>query len=190
MSKKNKYTDLVNQMKEKIKSSGATRYSESDRTALTKTLVNTPDYEMDVYVQGNDSEIEVVSTTPVKDYRESLKPVLKQFGVDDAETDRINEIEFPTAHAKAFNALADAATHGYLDTGRKMVLLPTSKTESQMEFSKVEKAEKREETRKPVEVAPGEYKSVPTGKRNITAPHTEIKASNKIPPWLVTKEDV
>lgn len=187
MSKKNKYTELCEQLKSKVQAAGGSRYSDTDRVMIMETLINTPEHESEVFVK--DSE-EPVVMTPSRDYRESLKPVLEQFGVDKAELDKIQEVEFPKKHAKAVIGLADAAMKDYLDVGRKMILPTTTRDETQMEFSRVWKEEKQEDTRKPVETSPGHYESVPTGERRITAPHYEIKASNKTPDHLVRKEKI
>lgn len=188
MSKKNKYTELCQEMISKVQSAGGSRCSEGDRLSLMHTMLNTPDHEAVRYMKDNPDE--EVTTTPVKEYRDSLKPVLKQFGVDDAEMDKIQEVEFPKKHAKAVLDLADTALKDYLDIGRKYILPITKTDEHQMEIYKVHKDEKSEETRKPVEVSPGQYESVPTGERRITKPHWEMKVSNKPQAHLVRKEKI
>lgn len=187
MSKKNKYTDLCEEMRAKVQTAGGTRYSEGDRILMMQTLINTPDHEATSYIKDSEDEI---TTTPVQEYRDSLKPVLRQFGVDEAELDKIQEVDFSKKHAKALVDLTDLGMKDYLNTGRKMILPITGRDESQMEFFIEQKKEKSEETRKPVETEPGHYESVPTGDRRITAPHKEIKASNKIQEHLVRKEKI
>ena len=188
MSKKrDAYDELCASMKAKIQKAGGSRCSEADRRDLMYELVNTPDHESEVWMKDAD---EPVITTPVKDYRESLKPVLDQFGVDKAEQDKIMEVKFPKKHADALIKLGDQAMQDYMGVGRKLILPITEKDQAQMEISHVKKDEKRENTRKPVETSPGVYESVPTGDCRITAPHTEIKASNKMQEHLVTKEKI
>jgi NACalpha-BTF3-like transcription factor len=187
MGKKNKYTSMVEEMREKVQKAGGSRYSKGDEIALTHALLNTPDHEVDVYVKDCPDP---VVTKPVEHYRDSLKPVLKQFGVDAAELDKIQEVEFSKDHAEAFNELAAVAMKDYIGTGRKKILPVTSKTESQMEISQVEKAEKVEDTCKLVETSPGKYDRVPTGERKTTHAHSEMKVSNKVPGWLVDKKKI
>lgn len=183
----NRYEQLKQEMREKVQKAGGSRYSKSDRTSLTQTLLNTPDHEVQVYMKDCPDP---VSTKPVAHYRESLKPVLKQFGVDAAELDKIQTVEFSKDHAEAFNELAEVAMKDYVATGRKVILPITSPTESQMEISQVERPEKTEDTRKLVESSPGVYESVPTGERKTTKAHTEMKVSNKIPGWLIDREKI
>lgn len=184
---KNPYEELKAEIRDTVKKSRSSRYSRSDQVKLTQTLLNTPDHEVPVYVSDPDNP---VVTKPVQDYRESLKDVVKQFGVDDAELDKIQDVKFSKAHAEAFNNLSAVAMKDYAGTGRKLVLPINAPNESQMELSVVEKAEKSEDTRKLEQNADGSYSSVPTGKRKTTASHTELKASNKIPGWLIEQQDL
>jgi NACalpha-BTF3-like transcription factor len=187
MGKKSKYSSMVDEMREKVQKAGGSRFSKSDQTALTHTLMNTPEHEVPVYLKDC---TDPVITKPTEHYRESLKPVLKQFGVDSAELDKIQTVEFPKDHAEAFNELAAVAMKDYMSTGRKIIFPVTSNEESQMEISMVNKEKKSEETRKLVETSPGKFESVPTGERKTTKAHTEIKAANKVPGWLVEKEKI
>lgn len=178
MSKRrDKYDELRDTMREKIQKAGGSRCSESDRKELMHSLINTTDHEAEVWMKGVD-EPEI--TTPVRDYRESLKPVLAQFGIDSEEQNKIMEVPFSRKHAEAIINLGDIAAQDYMDVGRKLILPITGEDQAQMELSHSKKDEKRENTRKPVEVSPGKFESVPTGDCRITAPHVELKASNKI----------
>ena len=185
--KKTKYDSMLEELRDKVQKAGGSRYSKSDRTAVTHGLLNQPDQEVEVYLKDcPDPAI----TKPVEHFREELKSVVKQFGVDNAELEKVQEIECSKGFAEAFNEVSDVATKDYLSTGRKLIFPVTSESESQMELSQVEKPAKAEDTRKLVETSPGKFESVPTGERKKTKAHTEIKASNKIPGWLVEKEKI
>lgn len=183
---KTKYDDLLNEMKSKVQSAGGSRHSKADYTSVTQTLLNTPEQEVPVYVKDGDPVI----TKPAERYRETLKPVLKQFGVDNAELDKIQDVQFSKEHAEALNDVAITAIKGYTGTGRKLVLPINSDSESQMEISQVTRETKSEDTRKLEQQPDGSYKSVPTGERKTTKKHVEMKASNKIPGWLINKEKI
>lgn len=187
MGKRTKYDELKDQIAEAVKKSGGTRYSKADHTAMTQALINSPEQEVEVYMKDVETPI---STKPVARYRDSLKPMLKQFGVDDAELDKVQTMQFTKEHAEALNDVSAIVTKDYINTGRKLVMPITSATESQMEISQTTKPQKTEETRKPVKKDDGTYESVPTGKKKTTFEHTEIKASNKIPSWLQEESDV
>ena len=180
------YDKLKKEITDKVKAAGGSRHSKSDLTLMTQTLLNTPEQEVNVYLKDSTP----ASTKPVERYRESLKDVVKQFGVDKAELDKVQDITFGKEHAEALMDVATTSMKDYISTGRKMIFPVTSKDESQMEISMVEKEEKTEETRKLVQNEDGSYKSVPTGKKKTTKAHKELKASNKVPSWLKTEQEI
>jgi len=182
----NKYDDLKEEIRRKVNEAGGTRYSQSDLRDLTHTLINTPEHTVKTYIKDG----EPVETQPVKHYRESLKPVLKQFGVDAAEMGKIQEVEFTKDHAAAINELATTIVKDYTGVGRKLILPVTDENESQMEIFQVKRAEKVEETKKPQKNEDGTYTQVPTGKEKTTKEHAEMRVSNKIPHWLVEEKDI
>ena len=187
MGNSNKYIELKNSIREKLEAAGGTRYSQSDLTAMTHTLINTPEHEVKVLMK--DGEDPVV-TKPVERYRESLKPVLKEFGVDAAELDRIQQVQFGKEHANAINEIATTIVKDYTGTGRKLILPITSEDESQMAIYQTTREEKKEETKKPVQQPDGKYVQIPTGKEKTTKQHKEIRVENKIPHWLVSEKNL
>ena len=184
---KTEYEVLKGEIKKKVKAAGGTRHSKSDLTAMTHSLLNSPDQEVKTYIKDPDHP---VTSKPVERYRESLKPVLKQFGVDAAELNKVQDVNFSKEHAEALTDVATTVMKDYIDVGRKLVLPITDPAESQMEISQVERPYKEEETKKLEQMEDGSYKQVPTGKRKKTKAHKELKASNKLPAWLVDLEEV
>ena len=182
-----KYDDLLQEMSKKVQEAGSSRHSKSDYIEVTRTLLNTPDHEVKVYVDDVDNP---VVTKPVQRYRDSLKSVVEKFGVDKAETEKLDTMEFSKEHADALNDVALQAIKDYTGTGRKLVLPVTSPTESQMEIMQVDVEEKVLDTKKPVQGEDGSYSLVPTGERKTTAAHKEMRGSNKIPGWLWKKEKI
>lgn len=183
--KKTEYDVLCEAIAGKVKKNGSSSYSKSDLVDLTRVLINTPDQEVDILVKGsNGKEPTIVTTKPVEKYRESLKPVLKQFGIDKAELDKIQEVTFTKDHAEALTELSQMIVKDYTGTGRKLKFPITSPTEGEMSVSQVVVQEKTTDTRKIVKKDDGLYESVLTGKRVTTKEHNALKASNKIPGWL------
>lgn len=180
------YENLKKEITDKVKAAGGSRHSKSDLVLMTQTLLNTPEQEVNVYIKDGTP----VSTKPVERYRESLKNVVKQFGVDKAELDKVKDIKFDKEHADALMDVANTSMKDYIGTGRKMVFPITAPDETQMEISMVEKAEKSEETRKLVQKEDGSYESVPTGKKKTTKKHKEMKVSNKVPSWLSSEVEI
>lgn len=183
---KNKYQALCEEIKSKVKP-GSTRASRSDLVDLAQTMLNTPEHEVTVYIKGADKKPTTVTVTPAKDYRESLKTTLiKDFGVDKDEAEKIMTIPFNKKHAAA---LIDVATHvikDNMDVGRKFIFPITAKNEAQMEIAQVRVPEKVIEVAKITQGPDGTYTRELTGKRRKTAEHAAIQAKNKVPGWIVS----
>lgn len=184
MAKKTAYDELKEQISKKVKEAGSTRHSKSDLTAMTHTLLNTPEQEVSEYVNSDQPVIK----KPVERYRESLKPVIEQFGVDKAELDRIQEVKFSKEHADAFMDLAETVQKDYMRAGRKLIFPINEKDETQMEISTVAKEKSVKKTMKPEKDEAGNNITVPTGKIKTVEAHTEIKASNKVPAWIQSEK--
>lgn len=184
---KTDYEKLKDEITAKVKKTGGTRYSKSDMTQMTTAMLNSPSYEVKNYIKDVK---EPVVTKPVERYRESLKPMLKQFGVDNAELDKVQSVSFGKEHAEALNELGMQIVKDYTSTGRKLILPINAADEAQMELSRCVVEAKEEETKK-IELQPdGSYASVPTGKKKKTKKHNRMKVSNKVPAWLVEEEDL
>jgi len=185
MAKKDKYTELCSEIAEKVKKNGSKSYSKTDMVSMAQMLLNTPEHEVDTYVKNDGKAPTVVTTNPVKDYRDSLKPMLKSFGVDSAEVEKINDMPFTKKHAEAVSELSTVLTKDYTKTGRKLVFPINDKGESQMSVSQVTVEKKTSEPNKIVhDEATGKYSLVPTGKTVTTKEHAAMKATNKVPYWL------
>lgn len=180
------YEKLKKEITDKVKAAGGSRHSKSDLVLMTQSLLNTPDHEVKTYIKDGTA----ATSKPVERYRESLKNVVKQFGVDKAELDKVKDITFDKEHADALMDVATTSMKDYIGTGRKMIFPVTAADESQMEISMVERPEKTEETRKLIQKDDGTYESVPTGKKKTTKKHKEMKVSNKVPSWLSSEVDV
>jgi len=181
------YKKLLKEMKDKVQASGSSRHSKQDYISVAQTLLNTPDHEVDVYMRDGG---EKVTTNPVARYRDTLKPVLQHFGVDKAEAEKMDTVTFTKDHAEALMDVATQVIKDYTGTGRKLILPITAEDESQMEISQTQIKEKMEDTRKPEVQPDGTYKSVPTGERKTTKAHREMRCTNKVPGWLVSKEKI
>lgn len=187
MAKKtDKYTELCAEIAEKVKKNGSKSHSKTDMVSMMQTMINTPEHEVSVYVKNTDgSAPSVVTTNPVKEYRESLKPVLKSFGIDNEELDKIQDIQFTKKHAEAICDLSVNLIKDYTGTGRKLALPINEKDEAQMSIAQTHVEEKKTEPKKIVkDEKTGAYNLIPTGKKVTTKEHDVMKASNKIPYWL------
>jgi len=183
MGKNTQYSDLINEITEKVKANGSSSHSTTDLNQMAYAMINSPGHAVQVNV-GREAP-EFVEATPVKRYRDALKPVLKQFGIDREEANRIDDLPFTKEHGAAIANLSVNLVKDYIGTGRKLTFPITTPNESRMSISQTEVdtkvTEPRRITKDPVT---GEYSAVPTGKKVTTKKHQAIKSSNKVPVWL------
>ena len=185
MAKKDKYTELCGEIAAKVNKNGNHSFSKSDLVSMTQELINTPEHEVDVYAKNGDKEPTIITTNPVKNYRDSLKPILKNFGVDSAEAEKIDTMPFGKKHAEAICDLATCMVKDYTATGRKLNLPITSKTDAQMSITQDRVKTRTTETNKIVkDEATGKFSTVPTGNIVTTKEHSVMKAGNAVPYWL------
>ena len=147
MSKhKNGYTQMCDEIKEKIASSNRAKgrtssaVSRSDLEAMATTLLNTPDHEVTVYsysAKDTSGTGEPVGITkkPTKRYRDSLKPMLRNLGLDKHDADKVDDIPMTKEHAAALMDVATTVVHDYVRAGRKFSFPITEPDETRMEMS-------------------------------------------------------
>lgn len=179
-----KYEELVSKIEEGVKKSGGKRYSKSDYEDMALAILNSPTYEETIIIKGEDGKPQEIKNPISAKYRESLKGVLSQFGIDKSEMEKLNEIEFDKKHAAALAEVSTTLVKDYIGTGRKLILPMRSTEETQMEIYQDEVDEVIREDRKPVKNDDGTYANVLTGKKTKTKKHKAVKVSNKVPAWL------
>lgn len=163
---------------------GSRRFSKSDVIELTRGLLNDEDHEVSYYSNPSGDTPVSVTKKPAYAYRESLKNVLTEFGVDKNEANRIHDIEFDKKHAEALMDVAQVVQHDYMATGKKLKLPQLSANETTVTLQHEVAAEKIEATKKNVVGPDGTSQQVPTGKTIKTDTRTVTKAGNKVPGWL------
>lgn len=192
------YLDICAQIEEKIKNSSkngakpACVTSASDLTAMCQGLLNSPEHQIPTYAKKNvDAKGQPIPVMkqPGKRYRDSLKPTLRQMGIDKAEVDKIDTIPMSKEQAAA---IVDVATHvikDYVDLGRRFVFPVTSTDEAQMSLRVESVDEKVVKPNRFVKDADGRSIPQPTGKTVTTKAHNIMKAKNSVPFWLKSSED-
>lgn len=186
--KKNAYTEMCAAIASHVKEKKTTIHSSSDYVGLTQALMNTPEHTQEIYVRNGDNEPIVKEKNPSVRYREALKGVVKQFGIDKNELGKLDDMQFSKEHAAAVADLSTTVLKDYIGTGRKFTMPITSAHESQMSIAQTTVPKKSVATNKIVQGPDGNYSSVPTGKTVTTEEHDVIKASNKVPGWLKSEK--
>ena len=165
-------------------SADSKRFSKGDLVELTTALLNEEDHEVEYFSNPSGNTPVSVVKEPVKAYRESLKPVLAQFGIDKSEMDKIHSINFDKKQAEALLDVAQVAQHDYVATGKKMKLPQLAADETTTTLERVKLEKKVEDTKKTADGPDGKKIQVPTGKTIETSARVITKASNKVPGWL------
>ena len=189
---KNAYTQLCDEIKEKIDTSNRAKgrtssaVSRSDLDAMTMTLLNTPDHEVTVYsysAKDTSGTGEPVGVTkkPSKRYRDSLKPTLRSLGLDKHDADRIDDIPFTKEHAAAMMDVSINVIHDYMRAGRKFSFPITQPDETRMEINCMIAPEKTS--------VGNRFKKDedPDDTVTVTMERAIIKAKNPVPYWLKKK---
>ena len=189
MSKnKNAYTQMCDEIKEKIDSSNRAKgrtssaVSRSDLEAMATTLLNTPDHEVTVYSysakdQSGTGEPVGVTKKPAKRYRDSMKPMLRSMGLDKHDADKIDDIPFTKEHAAAMVDVTTTVIHDYMRAGRKFSFPITEPDETRMEINCVMAPER-------TSVGNRFNKDSDDDSVTITKERAIIKAKNPVPYWL------
>lgn len=188
-----KYEEMKKTVQEKVqgtvRASGKHPVSSSttDLIGLAQALMNSPEYEQNEYKKssvGADGQPVPTQSKPSTRYRESLKPTLKQLGLDKEEVNQIDNISFSKEQAAAVMELSGTVIKDYIKAGRKYVFPITDKEETQMAISVTDVAEKKTAIKKFETQPDGKSIPVDTGRVMKTKKHSALKVSNAVPPWL------
>lgn len=189
---KSNYAKMCDELKAKIQATGSggrkssCSYSRSDLEALTLGLLNCPEHVVSEYqmraVEADGSPV-TIDKQPAKRYRESLKPMLRELGLDRAEADRIDDVKFSKEHASALMGVATTAMKDYMRAGRKFQFPITEPDEVRMEMS-VDMAPERINQNRFAKTEEERARITTTKRRAV------LKAKNSaVPPWLKETKD-
>lgn len=189
---KSNYTKLCEELVSKVQGTGkgerksSCSYSRSDLEALTLGLLNCPEHVVSEYqmrATEADGTPVTIDKQPAKRYRDSLKPTLRELGLDRAEADRIDDIKFGKEHAAALMGVATTVMKDYMRAGRKFQFPITEPDEVRMEMS-VEMAPERINQNRFAKTEAERAKVTTTKRRAV------LKAKNSaVPPWLKETRD-
>ena len=171
-----KYNETIETIK---KESSSTGYSRPVEEKLASALLNDTEYCKKQYVKKGDS-FAVKESYPVKEFRDGLKQTLvKEFGIDPAEANKLDKVDFNKGVTTPFADLANTHVMGCMKTGKSYVFNPEDERSTKMQISLREMPAKIIETTKLVQDETGKYNTVPTGDKIQYTDRTEIVAANK-----------
>lgn len=184
---KSAYTKACEELKAKIEASAqpgrrsSCAFSRSDLTYLATAMLNCPEHVVQEYqmkTSGVDGSPITVEKMPARRYRESLKPILKEMGLDKNDVAKIDDIKFPKEHGAAVMDVAQQVIKDYMRAGRKFQFPITAEDEVRMEICCDEAPER---------INPNRFATTDAEKRRMTKTKKRcvIKAKNSaVPSWL------
>lgn len=180
MSEVKTFSEVFDEIKAAVKTTKTGKqqksFSRSDFNKLTKAYLNTPGLAIQKAVAKGDDEYEVQEIFPVLEFRKMLQVILKDFGVDKQESEKILTDAYQIRNADSMYDLLSGVLYSYLDAGKKFDFhtLPDFKGS----ISLLEMAETVTEQRN---IQTGE-----TFKMNKKQ-HKVVKTQSKAPKWLKTR---
>ena len=189
----NSYTQAWENIRAKIEESNRAKgrsssaVSKSDLENLTVELLNSPDHIVTQFSfsakdTSGTGEPVGVEKKPSKRYRESLKPTLRQLGLDKHDADKIDDVKFSKEQAAAILDVATTAVHDYIRAGRKFSFPVTEPDETRMEIYAVRAPER-------TSVGNRFQKDSTNNSVTITKERTILKSKNGVPYWLKSTEE-
>lgn len=167
-------------------------YSKSSLVELAMSIYNDKP-TFNIYTKKGDT----YTTTPVcpgAAVRQALiAPILKSFGVDKAEMDKLDDLPTSKAGAEALTDFSLLLVKEYVSQngmGRRLTLPSTSADETIQSIGTVKVDEVSRDTNMIVKAdGSDEYTTKPTGKKVTTASHYKLVGRNRVPSWLKKTTD-
>lgn len=155
-------------------------FSKTDFDSLAKALINTPEHKA-VYYGTKGGEVTTKDVYPVKQFRESLKKVLTDNGIDAQEAAKfVTDYEF--TNVDGMYEFVSEILYQYMDAGKKFDFPTREDFKASMSIKTIEESE-------------GIYSAIPKkGDKNPpaefkikTKKHKVLEKKSKAPDWLKKK---
>lgn len=160
------------------------RFSKEAFNEQIKTIINNPDYKVDV-VKVSKAKAEGYNTTEVsvtQGFRKFCKKLLEQFGVDKFESEKVLTSEFQFNNVDGLYEFMCACIYEYIDNGNKFDFVPREGFKGSLEL--VDIPEKIKEST--LCDKDGNVKKYSTLMRK----HKKLKASGGCPSYLKEKRSL
>lgn len=164
------FTEVLNEIKEAAKGNKVT-FSRTDFERLAKAYVNDVDYKAVSYSPAGATEIE-----SVKELRGMIKRILRDFGVDAQEAERIMTSEYQIKNVDGIYELCSELVYQYVAAGKKFSFMSKEDFEGSILLEEIGESE---QVTKGVGEDAGEF--LVTKKA-----HKKLKVKSSCPKWLKT----
>lgn len=181
--------DYQKTLEEFQQSTSTKTYTKSGISQLANAYFNDPEYKSHKIVPTGDGGFTEETSSPAADFRTGLKGVMKKhFGIDAAEADKLNTIDFPRSVTDPMLDGVSFVQKDYLDSGRALKIPMTKKDETAMSVFVKEVGETSIDTKRIEQTPDGTWQSIPTGETVTHMKRNAISVSNKVPGWLTSRK--
>ncbi|HEY8401796.1 MAG TPA: hypothetical protein VIK89_11060 [Cytophagaceae bacterium] len=154
-------------------------WSRSDFDRLAKALVNDVDYTIDA-VSIKNGEVQKKEIKPVQLYRNTIRAILQDFGVDKQEAARIMDSSYEIRSVDGLYELASELIYKYMEAGKKFDFITREDFMGSLTLREVdESVSEHKSISKDGE--PSKTFKVKKGK------HKQLEKKSKAPRWLKTR---
>lgn len=171
----NEFSSIQQEIIDALKVAQRKTFNRQDFDSLARAFINTPSYETEIVKKRNeDGSIETGSIKPVEQFRKNfLKPILKEFGVDNEELKNLDNFEIQ--RVKSLYPFMMELLYQYMKTGRQLEFLPKEDFEGSCQLEEIE--EQIKEYKPPVTDKNPDPQSV----RKCIEQHIVLKAKTRAP---------
>lgn len=171
----NEFNSIQQEIIDSLKVAQRKTFNRQEFDSLARAFINTPDYEMEVIKKRNDDgTVEKETVKPVEQFRKNfLRPILKEFGVDNEELKNLDDFEIQ--RVKALYPFMMELLFQYMKTGRQLDFIPKEDFEGSCQLEEID--EQIKEYKPPVTEQNPEPQSV----RKCIEQHLVLKAKTRAP---------
>lgn len=177
------FTEVFNEIKEGLtysaKGKAVKTFSRTDFDKLAKAFVNSPDYTTTV-ASMKGGEMQTREVKPVEGFRGMIQAILRDFGVDKAEAERVMSDTYSIKSVNGLYEFVSELIYAYMDAGKKFEFLSKEDFIGSISVDDVDEIEKDYTIKK-------KDGSVNTYKVNKKA-HKVLNKKSKCPQWKKSKK--
>lgn len=178
------FTEVFTEIKEGLSVSASGKvvktFSRSDFDKLAKAFVNEVGYTTET-VSMRGGELQRKEVTPVKAFRGMIQAILRDFGVDKAEAERVMDETYTIKSVNGLYEFVSELIYVYMDAGKKFEFMPKEDFVGNISLDDVE-----EETDKEYRIKKSD------GTENVyyvtKQKHKVLNKKSKCPQWKKSKK--
>lgn len=177
------FTEVFTEIKEGLSISAKGKpvktFSRSDFDKLAKAFLNDVNYSTEVYSTRN-GEVQTKTVNPVQGFRGMIQAILRDFGVDKAEAERVMDSTYEIKNVNGLYEFVSELIYVYMDAGKKFEFMSKEDFIGNISLDEVEETEKDYIIKK----KDGSVNSYKVAKQK----HKVLNKKSKCPQWKKSKK--